>query len=126
MISEIKSGAFFVFNEETNSFEKFGEITEAELTSANEEPEISPSEKLKYFNKDFAASFETTIENFNKYTFYLLIGEKYRIPNNWLKHHGQPMNRRTFKRTTKLVKQIKRYRRWKKKHDRTFLEGGKT
>ena len=112
MNSEIESGQLFIFNEDLNAFESIGEITEAELTSANEEPETSPSERLKYFNDAFEASFEATIENINKYTLYLLIGQKYRIPNNWLKRHGQPMNRRTIKRTPAI---IKRFRRWRKK-----------
>lgn len=115
MNSEIESGQLFIFNKDLNTFESIGEITEAELTSANEEPETSPSERLKYFNGAFEASFETTIENINKYTFYLLIGQKYKIPNNWLKRHGQPMNRRTIKKTPAIIKRIKRFRRWRKK-----------
>lgn len=115
MNSEIESGQLFIFNKDLNTFESFGEITEAELTSANEESETSPSERLKYFNNAFTASFEATTENINKYTFYLLIGQKYKIPNNWLKRHGQSMNRRTIKRTPAIIKRIKRFRRWRKK-----------
>lgn len=114
MNSEIKSGQFFVFNEETNSFEKLGEIT-GEITATNTEPETSPSEKLKQFNKEFATSFEVQIGNFNKYTFYLLIGEKWRIPNNWLKHHGEPMNRKLWKKTPAIIKQFRREMRRRKK-----------
>ena len=114
MNSEIESGQLFIFNKDLNAFESIGEITEAELTSANEEPE-----RLKYFNSAFEESFEATMGNVNKYTFYLLIGQKYRIPNNWLKRHGQPMNRKMIKKTPAIIKRIKRYRkrfrRWKKK-----------
>lgn len=123
MNDRIENGQLFIFNKDSNSFEKLGEITEAELTSTNEELETSPSEMIKQFNKAFATSFEMAIDNFNKYAFYLLIGEKYRIPNNWLKHHGRPMNRKTRKRASSIVKLIKRYQRWEKKY-RKFLKGG--
>lgn len=115
MNSEIESGQLFIFNKNLNAFESIGEITEAELTSANEEPETKQSERLKYFNSAFEGLFEATMENFNEYTFYLLIGQKYRIPNNWLKRHGQPMNRRTIKKTPAIIKRIKRFRKWRKK-----------
>lgn len=114
MKRDIENAELFVFNDQSKSFEKLGEISE-EITATNTEPKTSPSEELKQLNRDFATSFEVQIDNFNKYTFYLLIGEKYRIPNNWLKHHGQPMNKKPWKKTPAIIKQFRREMRRRKK-----------
>lgn len=111
---DIENAELFVFNDNSKSFEKLGEISEV-ITATNTEPKTSPSEELKQLNRDFATSFEVQIDNFNKYTFYLLIGQKWRIPNNWLKHHGQPMNKKPWKKTPAIIKQFRREMRRRKK-----------
>lgn len=39
-------------------------------------------------------TFSADIKKSSLYEFLVVSGLKHKVPNNWLKHHGYPMNRR--------------------------------
>ena len=79
----------YVIDAETGEKHKLGHIKDIELTATETEDE----QKINMFeSKSF--SCEIKMDPASIYCLYLLRGEKNKGPNNWLKHHGFPMNRR--------------------------------
>ncbi len=76
------------FDAETGEKHKLGHIKDIELTAT----ETVDEQKIKIFESK-SKSFSCEIK-MPPHLFYLLRGEKNKVPNNWLKHHGFPMNRR--------------------------------
>lgn len=110
-------GELFVMNEASGAFQKLGEIS-GEITASTSEDSVSPSKALRSFVESLEGSFSAIVNNSSGvYAFYMIIGERWRIPNNWLKHHGLPMNRRPWKRTPAIIKQFKREMRRRKKQE---------
>ena len=74
-----------------------GKYSELPIPITDIEPTAEPAEReyISFDSEPMTITCEFS-ENI-KYKFYLLIGEKRRIPNNWLKHRGYPMNRRKAK-----------------------------
>ena len=78
-----------VFDAETGEKYKLGHIKDIELTAT----ETVDEQKINMFElKSF--SCEIKMDPASVYYLYLLRGEKNKLPNNWLKYHGFPMNRR--------------------------------
>lgn len=79
----------YVFDAETGEKHKLGHIKDIELTAT----ETINEQKINMFeSKTF--SCEIKMDSVSVYCLYLIRGEKNKVPNNWLKHHGFPMNRR--------------------------------
>lgn len=78
-----------VFDAETGEKHKLGHIKDIELTAT----ETVDEQEIKYFEPK-AFSIEIKKNREVVYYLYWLTGRKNLIPNNWLKHHGFPMNRR--------------------------------
>lgn len=78
-----------VFDAETGEKYKLGHIEDIELTAI----ETVDEQKINYFESK-ALSIEIKNNRMVVYYLYWLTGKKNLIPNNWLKHHGFPMNRR--------------------------------
>lgn len=78
-----------VFDAETGEKHKLGHIKDIELT-ATETVDEKKINMLK--SKSFNCEIKMSPRLFNY--LYLLRSEKNKVPNNWLKHHGFPMNRR--------------------------------
>lgn len=104
----------FVFNDNSKSFEKLGKIS-GEITASTSEDSASESIALKSFTESHEGSFSATVNASGIYEFYLITGQRWKIPNNWLKHHGQPMNKKPWKKTPAIIKQFKREMRRRKK-----------
>lgn len=80
----------YVFDAETGEKHKLGHIKDIELT-ASDSQEAEHYSKLKPTGS-FSGTFE--VSRSLVYQLDVRIGHKFRVPNNWLKHHGFPMNRR--------------------------------
>lgn len=80
----------YVFDAETGEKHKLGHIKDIELT-ASDSQEAEP-----YLKLNSTESFSATLKVRQSLVYQLdvRIGHKFRVPNNWLKHHGYPMNRR--------------------------------
>lgn len=79
----------YVFDVETGEKHKLGHIKDIELAAT----ETVDEQKINMFeSKSF--SCEIKMDPASVYCLYLLRGEKNKVPNNWLKRHGYPMNRR--------------------------------
>ena len=65
-----------------------GHIENIETTSSEHQ------DNEKYIKLNESYTFNATIRRSAVYLLDIRIGHKYRVPNNWLKHHGFPMNRR--------------------------------
>ena len=76
----------YVFDAETGEKHKLGHIITA---SANEETETYSNLKSM---ESFSGTFK--VRRSLVYQFDVRIGHKFRVPNNWLKRHKIPMNRR--------------------------------
>lgn len=116
MKGNIENAELFVFNDNSKSFEKLGEIS-GEITASTSEDSASESIALRSFTESHEGSFSVTINNNRIYALYMITGERRRIPNNWLKHHGLPMNRKPWKKTPAIIKQFKREMRRRKKQE---------
>lgn len=82
-------GKIFAFDMETGEKYEIGHVKDAELSISDSIDE----QKINMFeSKSF--SCEIKMDPASVYCLYLLRGEKNKVPNNWLKHHGFPMNRR--------------------------------
>lgn len=81
---------FWVVDTETGEKHKLGHIEDIELT-ASDSQEAEP-----YLRLNSTESFSATLEVRRSLVYQLdvRIGHKFRVPNNWLKHRGYPMNRR--------------------------------
>ena len=89
MRTESITDNLYVFDAETGEKHKLGHIKDIELTTT----ETVDEQKINMFDlKSF--SCEIKMDPASVYYLYLLRGEKNKVPNNWLKHHGFPMNRR--------------------------------
>ncbi len=80
----------YIFDLETGEKHKLGYVKDVELT-ATETPE-----EPRYLNLKPTESYSGTIEIKRSLVYQLdvRIGHKFRVPNNWLKRHKIPMNRR--------------------------------
>lgn len=80
----------YVFDAETGEKRKLGHIKDIELTASDSQDAES------YLRLNHTESFSGTFEVRRSLVYQLdvRIGHKFRVPNNWLKHHGFPMNRR--------------------------------
>lgn len=83
-----------VFDAETGEKHKLGHIENIEPT-ASDSQDAEPYLSLK-FTKSFSGTLK--VRRSLVYQLDVIIGHKYRVPNNWLKHHGFPMNRRRFEK----------------------------
>ena len=81
---------FWIVDAETGEKHKMGHIENVELT-ASDSQEAEPYINLKPM-ESFSAEVKTHGSVINKVL--VMIGAKSFVPNNWLKHHGFPMNRR--------------------------------
>lgn len=82
-------GKIFAFDMETGKKCEIGRVKDDELSISDSIDE----QKINMFeSKSF--SCEIKMDPASVYYLYLLRGEKNKVPNNWLKHHGFPMNRR--------------------------------
>ena len=81
---------FWFFDAETGEKHKLGHIEDIELTASDNE-KTEPYINLKPM-ESFSAEVKTHGSVINKVL--VMIGAKSFVPNNWLKHHGYPMNRR--------------------------------
>lgn len=81
---------FCAVDTETGEKYKLGYIENVELTASDSQ------EAESYLRLNSTESFSATLEVRRSLVYQLdvRIGHKYRVPNNWLKHHGYPMNRR--------------------------------
>lgn len=115
MKRDIENAEFFVFNDNSKSFEKLGKIS-GEITASPSKDSASESKVLRSFTESHEGSFSVTINNTREiYALYMITGERWRIPNNWLKHHGLPMNKKPWKKTPAIIKQFRREMRRRKK-----------
>ena len=106
-------GKIFVQNA-SGAFHELGEIAEITATAVEELSETA--RKAWRFTESQELSFE--VSNVSKNHWNMIIGRKRMCPNNWLKHHGLPMNRKNYKRTPSSIKYIRREVRRMKKHGR--------
>ena len=69
---------------------RFGGVKDIELTTSNSQ------EAEHYLNLKPVESYSGTIEIKRSLVFQIdvRIGHKFRVPNNWLKRHRIPMNRK--------------------------------
>ena len=69
---------------------RFGDVKDIELTTSDSQ-EAEP-----YLRLNSAESFSGTFKVRRSLVYQLdvIIGHKYRVPNNWLKRHRIPMNRK--------------------------------
>ena len=81
-----------VFDAETGEKHKLGHIKNIEPT-ASDSQDAEPYLSHK-FTKSFSGTLTFKVRRSLVYQLDVIIGHKYRVPNNWLKHHGFPMNRR--------------------------------
>lgn len=81
---------FWIVDAETGEKHKMGHIKDIELT-ASDSQEAEPNQRLNY-TESFSATLK--VRRSLVYQLDVRIGHKFRVPNNWLKHHGFPMNRR--------------------------------
>lgn len=82
----------YVFDTETGEKHKLGHIKDIELT-ASDSQEAESYLKLNS-TESFTFSGTLKVKRSLVYQLDVRIGHKFRVPNNWLKHHGYPMNRR--------------------------------
>lgn len=80
----------YVFDAETDEKHKLGHVKDIELTTTG------TSEEAQYLNLKPTESYSGTIEIKRSLVYQLdvIIGHKFRVPNNWLKRHHISMNRR--------------------------------
>lgn len=80
----------YVFFPETGETHKLDHVKDIELTTTG------ISDEAHYLNLKPTESYSGTIEIKQSLVYQLdvRIGHKYRVPNNWLKSHHIPMNRR--------------------------------
>jgi hypothetical protein len=80
----------YVFDVETGEKHKLGHIENIELTASDSQ------EAEHYLNLKPTESYSGTIEIKRSLVYQLnvRIGHKFRVPNNWLKRHHIPMNRK--------------------------------
>lgn len=117
MKRDIENAELFVFNDNSKSFEKLGKIS-GEITTSTSEDSASESRALKSFTESHEGSFSVTVNGASGiYEFYLITGQRWKIPNNWLKHHGQPMNKKPWKKTPAIIKRFRREMRRRKKQE---------
>ena len=96
----------------SGAFHELGEVAAFTATAVEE---LSETAKRAWrFTESQELSFE--VSNVSKNHWNLIIGRKRMIPNNWLKHHGYPMNRKIYKRTPSSIKDIRRQVRRIKNH----------
>lgn len=79
----------YVFDAETGEKHKLGHIKDIELTATE-----TVDEQIINMFESKSFSCEIKMDSASVYCLYLLKGEKNKVLNNWLKHHGFPMNRR--------------------------------
>ena len=82
-------GKIFAFDMETGEKYEIGHVKDVELSISDSIDE----KEINYFESK-AFSIECKMPREVVYYLYWLTGNKNLIPNNWLKHHGFPMNRR--------------------------------
>ena len=82
----------YVFDAETGEKHKLGHIKDYELT-ASDSQDAEPNLRLNH-TESFSVSGTFKVRRSLVYQLDVRIGHKFRVPNNWLKHHGFPMNRR--------------------------------
>lgn len=82
-------GKIFAFDMETGKNYEIGRLKDVELSVSDSIDE----QEINYFESK-ALSIEIKKNRMAVYYLYWLTGKKNLIPNNWLKHHGFPMNRR--------------------------------
>lgn len=80
-----------IVNMETGEKQKLGHIKEVELTAAETDGEQKYLD-LMSGEKAFSCSFRIPLNLV--YLAFLSVGAKNQVPNNWLKRHKYPMNRR--------------------------------
>lgn len=80
----------YVFDAETGEKHKLGHIEDIEL-AVSDSQEAEPYLRLNS-TESFIGTFE--VRRSSVYQLDVRIGHKFRVPNNWLKMHGIPMNRR--------------------------------
>lgn len=80
----------YVFDAETGEKHKLGHIEDIELTASDSQ--YAESYLKTIFTESLSATF--TVSQSLVYQLDVMIGHKFRVPNNWLKRHKIPMNRR--------------------------------
>lgn len=80
----------YVFDAETGEKHKLGHIKDIELTASDSQD----AESYLRLNHTESSSGTFKVRRSLVYQLDMRIGHKFRVPNNWLKHHGFPMNRR--------------------------------
>lgn len=80
----------YVFFPETGEKHKLGHIKDIELT-ASDSQDAEPDLRL---NSTETFSGTLKVRRSLVYQLDVIIGHKYRVPNNWLKRHKIPMNRK--------------------------------
>lgn len=80
----------YVFDTETGEKHKLGHIKDVELVTTE------TSEESRYLNLNTMESFSIEVgwHRSAHYVEALIIGAKSHVPNNWLKTHKIPMNRK--------------------------------
>lgn len=80
----------YFFDVETGEKHKIGHLENVELTPTETQ------ESEKNINLNTSESFSVTIDVKRSLVYQLdvRIGHKFRVPNNWLKRHKFPMNRK--------------------------------
>lgn len=80
----------YVFFPETGEKHKLDHVKDIELTTTG------TSEEAQYLNLKPTESYSVTtvIKRSLVYQLDVIIGHKYRVPNNWLKRHHVSMNRK--------------------------------
>ena len=96
-------GKIFV-QDASGAFHELAKVAKITATAIEELSETA--RKAWGFTESQEFSFK--VSNTNKNQLNMLIGEKRQCQNNWLKHHGYPMNRKNYKRTPGSIKYIKR------------------
>ena len=115
MKRDMENAELFVFNENSRSFEEIGKIS-GEITASTSEDSASDNKALRSFTESHEGSFTVTVNGSSGIcAFYLITGQRWKIPNNWLKHHGQPMKKKPWKKTPAIIKQFRREMRRRKK-----------
>lgn len=91
MTTDLYIDDLMIVNVETGEKHKLGQIKEVKLTAAETDGEQKYLDLMKGA-KTFSCSFQVCRSAV--YQLDLRIGNKSRVPNNWLKRHKIPMNRR--------------------------------
>ena len=86
----ITAGLMFV-DTETGEKHKFGQLKDIQLSAMETEGEPKYLDLMKGA-RTFSCSIQ--VKRSSVYLLDIRIGAKYRVPNNWLKRHKFPMNRR--------------------------------